>query len=168
MSLLKLTKKRKVDLECRVFNEQWTQKYFFVQIKDKAVCLVRTGDQSSKSVTLSGTTMRVIKKKYDVFQGQVRTDKSKSLQRALLDQQDVFKSRVKENLSAVRAGFHVAELIAQEGKPFTDGEFVKRCFMSTTEELFSEKKRDVPVISVFLPVQSLGELMTLVTSNCHV
>jgi hypothetical protein len=35
---------------------------FFVQNKDEAVCLVRSGDQSSKSVTLSGTTMRVIKK----------------------------------------------------------------------------------------------------------
>jgi hypothetical protein len=62
MSMLKPTKKRKVDHECHVFKDQWTQKSFFVQNQDKAVCLVRTGDQSSKSVTLSGTTMRVIKK----------------------------------------------------------------------------------------------------------
>jgi hypothetical protein len=40
MSLLKSTKKRKADHECRVFKEQWTQKYFFVQNKDKAVCLI--------------------------------------------------------------------------------------------------------------------------------
>jgi hypothetical protein len=79
--------------------------------------------------------MRVIKKKYDVFQGDVRTDKSKSLQRALLDQQNVFKSRVNETLVAVRDSFHVYKLIAQEGRPFTDGEFVKRCFMSMTEDL---------------------------------
>jgi hypothetical protein len=91
----------------------------------------------------------------------------KSLQRALLDQQNIFKSRVNENLAIVRASFHVAELITQEGRPFTDGEFVKRFFMSMTEELFPEK-RDVLVMSVFLPVQSLGELMTLVTSHCHV
>jgi hypothetical protein len=108
-------------------------------------------------------------KKYDVFQGHVRTDKSKSLQRALLDQQNIFKSRVNENLAVVRASFHVAEPIAQEGRSFTDGEFVKRCFMSMTEELFPEKKkRNVLVMSVFLPVQSLGELMTMVTSHCHV
>jgi hypothetical protein len=80
------------------------------------------------------------KEKYDLFQGQVRTDKSKSLQRALLDQQNIFKSQVNQNLAVVRASFHVAELIAQEGRPFTDGEFVKRCFMSMTEELFPEKK----------------------------
>jgi hypothetical protein len=78
-----------------------------------------------------------------VFQGQVRTDKSKSLQRALSDKQNIFKSRVNENLAIVRASFHVAKLIAQEGRPFTDGEFMKRCFMSMTEELFPEKKRCV-------------------------
>jgi hypothetical protein len=110
--------------------------------------------------------MRTMKKN-DVFQGQVRTDKSKSLQRALLNQQNTFKSGVNENLAIVRASFHVAKLIAQEGRPFTDGEFVKRCFMSMTEELFPEK-RDVLVMSVFLTIQSLGELMTLVTSHCHV
>jgi hypothetical protein len=43
----------------------------------------------------------------------------------------------------VRASFHVAKLIAQEGRPFTDGEFVKICFISMTEELFPEKKRCV-------------------------
>jgi hypothetical protein len=48
----------------------------------------------------------------------------------------------------VRASFHVAKLTAQEGRPFTDGEFVKRCFMSMTEELFPEKKRCVSDVSL--------------------
>jgi hypothetical protein len=166
MSLLKPTKKRKVDHECRVFREQWTQKSFIVQNKDKAVCLVRTGDQSSKSVTLSGTTMRFIKK--NMTYSKVRSEPiNPRVCRALLDQQNIFKSRVNENLAVVRASFRVAKLTAQEGRPFTDGEFVKRCFMSVTEELFPEK-RDVLVMSVFLSVQSLRELMTLVTSRCHV
>jgi hypothetical protein len=88
------------------------------------------------------------KEKYDVFQGQVRTDKSKSLQRTLLDQQNIFKSRVNENLAVVRASFHVAKLVAQEGRSFTDGELVKRCFMSMTEELFPEKKKRVSDVSL--------------------
>jgi hypothetical protein len=69
MSLLKPTKKKKVDHECRVFKE--------FNIK-------RRYDARHKA-------------KYDVFQGQVTTNKSKSLQRALLDQQNTFKSRVNEN-----------------------------------------------------------------------
>jgi hypothetical protein len=141
MSLLKPTKKRKVDLECRVFNEQWTQKYLSVQNKDRAVCLICKDSVSVfKECNMKRHYHARHKEKYDVFQGQVRTDKYNSLQRALLHQQNIFMSRVNENLPAVRASFHVAKLITQEGRPFTDEEFVKRCFMSMTEELFPEKK----------------------------
>jgi hypothetical protein len=34
------------------------------------------------------------------------------------------------------------KLIAQEGRPFTDEEFVKRCIMSMAEEQFSEKRKE--------------------------
>ena len=34
------SKKRKVDLECRNFNEAWTVKYLFTNIDKKAICLV--------------------------------------------------------------------------------------------------------------------------------
>ena len=33
-------KKRKVDSECRVFNKEWTTKYFFTEVRSKAVCLI--------------------------------------------------------------------------------------------------------------------------------
>lgn len=33
-------KKRKVDSECRVFNKEWTSKYFFTEVQSKAVCLI--------------------------------------------------------------------------------------------------------------------------------
>jgi hypothetical protein len=149
MSLLKPTKKRKVDHECHVFKEQWTQKSFFVQNQDKAMCLICKDRVSVfKECNMKRHYDARHKEKYDVFQGQVRTDKSKSLQRALLDRQHIFMSRVNKNEAAVRASFHVAELIAQEGRPFTDGEFVKRCFMSMTEELFPEKKRCVSDVSL--------------------
>jgi hypothetical protein len=142
MSLLKPTKKRKVDHECRVFKEQWTQKYFIVQNKDKAVCLICKDSVSVfKECNIERHYDARHKEKYDVFQGQVRTCKSKSLERAILDQQNILKSRENENLAVMRASFHVAKLIAQEGRPFTDGKFMKRCFMSMTEELFPEEKK---------------------------
>jgi hypothetical protein len=33
-------KKRKVDQENRVFKEEWTDKYFFIERKNKAICLI--------------------------------------------------------------------------------------------------------------------------------
>ena len=37
---MSLSKKRKVDAECRVFNKEWIAKYFFMDVAGKAVCLV--------------------------------------------------------------------------------------------------------------------------------
>lgn len=34
-----------------------------------------------------------------------------------------------ENIPAVKASYHAAELIAEGGRPFTDGEFVKQCML---------------------------------------
>jgi hypothetical protein len=132
-----------------IFKEQWTQKSFFVQNKDNTVCIIcKDSVLVFKECNIKRHYTARHKEKYDVFQGQVRTNKSKSLQRALLDQQNIFKSRVNGNLAVVQASFHVAELVAQEGRPFTDGEFGKRCFMSMTEELFPEKKKYVSDVSL--------------------
>ena len=34
------SKKRKIEDECRIFDPGWTEKYFFTDVKDKAVCLI--------------------------------------------------------------------------------------------------------------------------------
>ena len=33
-------KKRKIEFECRVFKEEWTNLYWFISVKDKSVCLL--------------------------------------------------------------------------------------------------------------------------------
>lgn len=35
-----LSKRRKVDVECRVFQEKWTEYYLFAEVNAKPVCLV--------------------------------------------------------------------------------------------------------------------------------
>ena len=40
MSYSKLPKKRKVIDECRAFNVQWTDKYIFTDVDNKAACLI--------------------------------------------------------------------------------------------------------------------------------
>ena len=34
------SKKRKVDSECRIFQDEWTWKYFFTVFRDKPLCLI--------------------------------------------------------------------------------------------------------------------------------
>ena len=35
-----MSKKRKIDNECRTFKEEWTTKYFFTQVGNRAICLL--------------------------------------------------------------------------------------------------------------------------------
>ena len=44
------------------------------------------------------------------------------------------------NQSAVRASFRIAQLTESSGKPFIDGEFVKKCMSAVVEEVCPGKK----------------------------
>ncbi|XP_037553998.1 general transcription factor II-I repeat domain-containing protein 2-like [Nematolebias whitei] len=70
----------------------------------------------------------------------MRADKLSKLKSGLLAQQNTFVHQAQLNQSSVRASFRVAQLIASSGKPFTDGEFVKKCMNAVAEEVCPEKK----------------------------
>ena len=80
------------------------------------------------------------KDKYDSLRGQMRADKLSKLKIGLLAQQNIFVRQTQVNQSAVRASFRIAQLIASSGKPFTGGEFVKKCMNAVVEEVCPEKK----------------------------
>uniref|UniRef100_A0A674NTU2 SPIN-DOC-like zinc-finger domain-containing protein n=1 Tax=Takifugu rubripes TaxID=31033 RepID=A0A674NTU2_TAKRU len=120
-------KKRKVDAECRVFQEKWTNDFFFVEVKGKPVCRV------------CGEALEVMKKanlerhyswkhaKLDELKGQMRLDKINALCRSLEAQQAAFTRPCTDRENITRASFVVSELIATKLKPHTEGEFVKEC-----------------------------------------
>ncbi|XP_037779397.1 general transcription factor II-I repeat domain-containing protein 2-like [Penaeus monodon] len=80
------------------------------------------------------------KDKYDSLQGQIRADKLSKLKSGLLAQQNTFVRQAQLNQSSVRASFRVAQLTASSSKPFTDGEFDKKCMNAVAEEVCPEKK----------------------------
>ena len=49
-------------------------------------------------------------------------------------------SKIQEN--ATTASYEVAKLIAQHGKPFSDGDFIKQCLIKVTEIMCPEKMQD--------------------------
>ena len=133
--------KRKIDSECRVFNPEWTHNYFFVQCKEKAVCLIcQEAVAVFKEYNLRRHYESRHKDKYDSLQGQMREDKLAKLKSGLLAQQTTFIRQNQLNQASVRASFRVAQLIASCGKPFTEGEFVKKCMSVVVEEVCPEKK----------------------------
>ncbi len=129
--------KRKVDSECRVFNQKWTSDYFLFSAKKWLfVSSVKKQCLCSKNTTCADHH----REKYASLQGQMRADKVSKLKSVLSTQQNMFVRQTQLNQSSVRASFQVAKLIATSGRPFSDGEFVKKCMNAVAEEVCPYKK----------------------------
>ena len=155
-------RKRKIDSECRGFKEQWNVDYFVIKSDIKALCLICN---DTIAVLKEYNIQRHYETKhsshYSQFTGQLRTEKFEKLQKNLSSMQFVFKKKVAENEAATRASFRVAHILAKKGKPFTDGELIKRCLNEAAQEMCPEKVDVFSAISlsantVSRRVESLG------------
>ena len=66
---------------------------------------------------------------YDKYQNEFRQDKIKELTKVLRGQQSVFSKVSLQQESVVKVSYLVAEIIAKKSKSFSDGEFIKECFV---------------------------------------
>nr|XP_006115076.1 general transcription factor II-I repeat domain-containing protein 2A-like [Pelodiscus sinensis]XP_025036450.1 general transcription factor II-I repeat domain-containing protein 2A-like [Pelodiscus sinensis] len=134
-------KRIKIDTECHVFNEKWTNEYFIVAVKCKPICLIC---REVISVLKKSNLERHYNTKhieYEEYQGQLREDKIKELQKNLNTQQTIFTKRQKEMDSVMQASYVVNELIKKRNRPHSDGEFIKECIVATAALLAPEKLR---------------------------
>lgn len=164
-------KKRKIEVEHRVFNEEWQEKYFFTILKGKPVCLVCS---ESVSVLKEYNLRRHYETKHstelDIFTGLKRKQKSDELKRYLclffntlacltliqifflnrgLSKQQTFFTRGKtESENAVRASFAVSEILAKKMKPFQDVELIKECLSAVIDIVCPKEKAVISNISL--------------------
>ncbi|XP_069461240.1 general transcription factor II-I repeat domain-containing protein 2-like [Ambystoma mexicanum] len=135
-----MSRKIKIDSECRIFKEQWIYDYFSIQYKERAVCLICQNIVSVfKEYNLRRHYETQHKDKYDCLVGEVRKDKILKLKNTLTAQQNTFVKQKQLNISSLRASFQVAKLIERTGRPFVEGEFVKECLLSVAKEMCPEK-----------------------------
>ncbi|XP_066980426.1 general transcription factor II-I repeat domain-containing protein 2-like [Macrobrachium rosenbergii] len=136
-----LSKRRKVDTECRVFQEKWTQYYLFTEVNTKPVCLVCNQQVSVlKEYNIRRHYETHHEEKYHHLQGQLRKEKINELLTGLKKQQSAF-TRIREvSDAAVKASYLIANELVQASKPFSDGEFVKTCMLKAAEVVCPEKR----------------------------
>ncbi|KAL3865089.1 hypothetical protein ACJMK2_006720 [Sinanodonta woodiana] len=127
----KWQEERKIDSECRNFQEKWTNSYFFVQRDEKLLCLI------CKEKRHYETKHKI---KYDGYVGLCREQKIGKLHEEVGGLTKLFNKRRKDHEAAVRASFQVAHILSKEAKPFSEGECVKKCILAVVEELCLEKK----------------------------
>ena len=128
MSCLKLSIKRKIEDECRVFNEQWTERYFFTDVGVKAVYLIC---HETVAVFKEYNLKRHFQTKHANFghnlSKQELQKKATDLVKGLKQQQTVFEKTSSLQRNATKASFVLANKIAKQNKSFAEAEFIKDC-----------------------------------------
>uniref|UniRef100_UPI00358E1D8A general transcription factor II-I repeat domain-containing protein 2-like n=1 Tax=Myxine glutinosa TaxID=7769 RepID=UPI00358E1D8A len=141
MSATQRVKKRKVDLERRIFNPEW-EKYFFIERFGQAQCLIclktlavlkeynvrrhwETEHRSSNFASVSATE---------------RKDAMVRLSGNLEKQTSLFRKQNTEAEKVTRASYEVSRILARRMKPFADGDFIKECLLAVVDSVCPEQR----------------------------
>ena len=143
------SKKRTVNEEHRVFQEKWKILYFFAEVNGKTACLIcQQTIAVAKEFNVRRHYMTTHASKYDEYKGKLREDKVRELEQSFKKQQSVFKRAHQASDAVVRASYKIAHEIAVSSKPFSEGEFIKKCMLLVAEDICPEKRQSFANISL--------------------
>lgn len=149
MSYSNLSKKRKIVDECRVFNKEWSEMYFFTDIGVKAVCLIC---HETVAVFKEYNLKRHFQTKHASFgqnlSKQELQKKATDLEKSLKQQQTLFKKTLSSQSNATKASFILANKIAKQNKSFAEAEFIKDCMVDAVSVVCPEVKSKIEAISL--------------------
>ncbi|KAJ8363603.1 hypothetical protein SKAU_G00124340 [Synaphobranchus kaupii] len=136
-------KKRKFDSENRQFNNEWTEKYLFIDVSGKPVCLICN---ECLSVCKEYNLRRHFKTTHANFDATFPPDSTARRQK-ILGLTSCYEQRRRtlfrvctEQERATSASLRVAWILAKKKKPFTDSETVKECMLASVGEVVTDEK----------------------------
>ncbi|GBN63914.1 hypothetical protein AVEN_135852-1, partial [Araneus ventricosus] len=141
-------KKRRTEEENREFNQDWTESFAFICNTDGlSTCLIfheKLAHNKKSNLERHFTT------KHTQFAGKYPTGdaRKKAVEELQKKQQLSFMlsnwAQSSNNINL--ASFAVSLEIAKRGKPFTDSEYVKDCFIRASKELFRDFKKKAEIM----------------------
>ena len=133
----------------RIFQDRWTYQYLFVSVESKPICLKCNQLVSEcKEYNLKRHYVSKHSLPYDKRHNEFRQDKIKEVTKFFHGQQLVFSKVSLQQESVVKVSYLVAEIIAKKSKPFSDGKFVKECFVQVADVFCPDKKETFAIISL--------------------
>ncbi|XP_066977883.1 general transcription factor II-I repeat domain-containing protein 2B-like [Macrobrachium rosenbergii] len=78
---------------------------------------------------------------YKKYSGKARDDKVEELEQSLKQQQSLFKNVRHVSDAAVKASYIISNEIAASSRPFTEGDFVKKCMLLTADVICPDKRQ---------------------------
>ncbi|GBO13690.1 General transcription factor II-I repeat domain-containing protein 2A [Araneus ventricosus] len=154
-------KKRRTEEENREFNQDWTESFAFICNTDGLptclICHEKLAHNKKSNLERHFTT------KHTQFAGKFPTGDARKKAVEELKKKKQQSSSMLSNWAQSSNNVNLVSLavsleIAKRGKPFTDGEYVKDCFIRASEELFRDFKNKAEIMKKFF-IQS-------VTSKC--
>ena len=133
----------------QMISSQVPKKYFFVQVNNKPICLIRNRALSKfRKYNIKRCYATNHAPKYGKFEDQFRIHKIAELKKVLIGQQFIFTNLFFQLESVVAASYAVAKVIAKRYKSFSDGKFVKDCFVHVADVMCAKKKELFQKISL--------------------
>ena len=74
--------------------------------------------------------------KYSKLSDKLRTEKFQSMKRNLQGERSLFVKKFTENESTTRTSCKIVQKIIEQGKPFTDGNYIKECLIGRKSARF--------------------------------
>ncbi|KAK1345605.1 hypothetical protein QTO34_008067 [Cnephaeus nilssonii] len=145
-------KKRKTEDENREFKVEWTETFTFIQnLNGLLTCLIcqeKLVHNKKSNLERHFTTKHVLfSTKYPV--GDSRKKAVEELQKSQEKSSSVFNYWMQSSNNVNIASFVVSQEIAKRGKPYTDGKYIKSCFINASEELFRDFKNKADILKKF-------------------
>ena len=137
-----------MDFECRAFNKEWTEKYFFIGAgQSKAASLICN---ETCAVFKEYNIKRHFEAKHKHFGQQFSTQelkiKAADMVKKLKQQQHTLIKFLSTQEDATKASFVLAYKIAKSNKPFSDAEFVKDYMVDAINIVCPEVKSKIEAI----------------------
>ena len=142
-------KQRKTEDENREFKVEWTESFAFIQNSNGfptcLICQEKLTHNKKSNLERHFTTKHLsFGSKYPA--GDARKKAVEELQKSQKISSSVFNSWVQSCSNVNIASFIVSQEIAKQGKPYTDGEYIKSCFINASEELFRDFKNKEEIL----------------------
>ncbi|XP_031331198.1 general transcription factor II-I repeat domain-containing protein 2-like [Photinus pyralis] len=142
-------KQRETADENREFNVEWTETFAFIQNTNGfptcLICQEKLAHNKKSNLERHFTTKHVsFGAKYPV--GDARKKAVEELKKSQEKSSFVFKHWSQSSNNVNIASFIISQEIAKRGKPYTDGEYIKSCFINASEELFRDFKNKEEIL----------------------
>ena len=141
---MSLKRKRTPGEEKRIFNAQWELDYFMIESPAHTMmCLTRS--QAVKTVIGDNAKQRFRRHTshaYAKLKGESRKICVKNLKKSLPQQTSCMSTFTKSDNNRFEASYRVAYHPRVAGKPYSDGELVKRCLIDVVKCIHPGKETD--------------------------